>query len=433
MLNENKNRERVVVTGMGVVASNAHGLDAFASALRDGVSGVAADPSLLSYKFGCQVSAKPKNLDLLFSRYFDDYQLGQMNECISLGAVAAIDAMRDANLLSDQIAESDVDPLMGAVIGTGIGYLDYFGFEVCPRVVKGEVRRLGSATAGRSMISAISAHIGGLLGLGGPIVTTSCACATGTDAVVLAAEKIRLGIADRMLAGAAEAGGAMSWSGLESLKVLSHKYNDRPQLASRPMSASSSGLVPGSGAAMLVLESLSSALGRGAPIYAELLGGATTSGGMRRGGTMTAPSSEGVVRCIRLALRESQIDPRDVDYINGHLTGTMADGQELPNWSKALGSSIEEFPKINSTKSLLGHTLGASGAIEAVATILQLRDRFIHPSVNCEDLRPELALYAPSIVGELISDIDMTTAISASFGFGDVNSCLILRKWSDYE
>ena len=421
---------RVVITGMGVVAPNAHGLESFAKALKLGVSGVDVDPRLARLKFSCQVSATPKNLDQLFADYFDSYQLSQMNECISIAGVAALDAMQDAGILHRSSSADHFDIKTGAVIGTGIGYLETFGFGMVPQIISGDVRRLGSTAAGKVMVSAISAHLGGLLGLGGPVFTTSCACATGTDALILAAEKIRLGVCDRMLAGGAEGSGPMNWAGLESLRVLSNKHNDRPENASRPMSASSSGLVPGSGAGVLVLENLESARDRGAHIYAELLGGATTSGGLRNGGTMTAPSPEGVQRCIKSALSQSGISHRDIDYINGHLTGTVADSLELANWIQSFDIRPDELPFINSTKSLLGHTLGASGTIEVIATLLQMQHNFLHASVNCEDLRPDLKPFESRIVRELVTNVDIQTAISASFGFGDVNSCVALKKWS---
>jgi 3-oxoacyl-(acyl-carrier-protein) synthase len=152
-------------------------------------------------------------------------------------------------------------------------------------------------------------------------------------------------------------------------------------------------------------------------------------GGHRNGGSMTAPNPEGAQRCIRGALADANLDPGAIDAINGHLTATFADPHEIENWRKALGRSPEEFPYVNSTKSMIGHCLGAAGAIECVAAVLELDRGFLHPSINCEDLHPELEAYAGRIVRQYMDCPGLETVAKASFGFGDVNSCLIIRKW----
>ena len=157
------------------------------------------------------------------------------------------------------------------------------------------------------------------------------------------------------------------------------KFNDNPAAGSRPMSASACGFVPGSGGAMLLLEELETALARGARIYAEIIGGAVNSGGQRMGGSMTAPNPEGVKRCVRLAVADAGIDPAEVDAINGHLTATYADPVEVKNWAAALERTPDNFPYINATKSLVGHCLGAAGAIECVASVLQVYRDFCIP------------------------------------------------------
>lgn len=144
---------------------------------------------------------------------------------------------------------------------------------------------------------------------------------------------------------------------------------------------------------------------------------------------MTAPNPEGVKRCVRGAIAQAGIDPETIDAINGHLTATFADPYELKNWSEALGRSPENFPYINSTKSMIGHCLGAAGAIECVAVILQLYKGFIHPSLNCEDLHPDIAAFADKVPHTVIENPDLKIIAKAGFGFGDVNSCLIIKKW----
>jgi 3-oxoacyl-(acyl-carrier-protein) synthase len=221
------------------------------------------------------------------------------------------------------------------------------------------------------------------------------------------------------------------WGGFDSMRVLTRRFNDRPEEGSRPMSASASGFVPGSGAGALLLESLDSALARGAEIHAEIVGGFTNSGGQRAGGSMTAPNLAGIERCITGALVQAGIEPSEIDLISGHLTATAGDPGEISAWVRALGRSGENFPWINSLKSMVGHCLSGAGAIESVAAILQLKHQFVHPSLNCEDLHPDIAVHIdPERIPQTERSVDGIQYVAkASFGFGDVNSVIILRKF----
>ena len=317
----------------------------------------------------------------------------------------------------------------GAIIGTGVGGIDTIGERVVPLTNSGKVRRLGSTVVEQVMTSGVSAKVAGLLALGNQVTTNSSACSTGTEAIVEALYRLRRGDARRMLAGGAEGASPYVWSGFDAMRVLNRKSNDEPTRASRPMSATASGFVPGSGAGILILERLDSAVERGARIYAEVLGGHINCGGHRLGGSMTAPNPTGVQRCIRAAMVDSGITADQIDTINGHLTATFADPYEIKNWSAALGRDAKDFPLINSSKSLVGHALGAAGGLESVACVLQLHEQFIHGSANCEDLHPELLEYARSIVQQTI-DTDITIQAKASFGFGDVNTCVFFKRWS---
>jgi 3-oxoacyl-(acyl-carrier-protein) synthase len=238
-----------------------------------------------------------------------------------------------------------------------------------------------------------------------------------------------MGLAKRMIAGGSEGATPYIWGGFDAMRVMCRKYNDNPAAGSRPLSASACGFVPGSGAAMVVLEDLETALARGARIYAEVIGGAVNSGGQRMGGSMTAPNPEGVKRCIIAAVADGGIDPMEVDAVNGHLTATYADPIEVKNWAQALKRTPDNFPYINSTKSLIGHCLGAAGAIESVATVVQIYKGFIHPSINSEDVHPDIADYAAKIPQKCIELPQLKIIAKAGFGFGDVNSCLIFKKW----
>ncbi len=232
-----------------------------------------------------------------------------------------------------------------------------------------------------------------------------------------------------MLCGGAEAGTRYIWAGFDAMRVLARKWNDRPEEASRPLSASAGGFVPGAGAGALMLENLATAKARGARIYAEVLGGAINCGGHRAGGSMTAPNPEGVERCIREALVEAGIRADQVDLISGHLTATGADPREVAAWSRALERAPDDFPTLVSTKSLIGHTLGAAGAIESVAAALMLYGDFVHPSINCEDIHPEIADFEASVPHEPLEGVRNEVLMKASFGFGDVNACLAFQKW----
>jgi 3-oxoacyl-(acyl-carrier-protein) synthase len=246
----------------------------------------------------------------------------------------------------------------------------------------------------------------------------------------MAYERIAQGQAKRMLAGSCNDHGPYIWGGFDAMRVMAYKHNDAPQKASRPMSATANGFVPGSGAGALVLESLESALERNAPIYGEVLGGHINSGGQRQGGSMTAPNAVAVVHCIRQAIQQAGISPEAIDVIDGHLTATTKDASEVNSWCEALGREGEDFPYINSLKSMVGHCLSAAGAIECVGAVLELSEGFIYPSINCEDVDPEIAaLIAPEKIPQQLIHKDIHVIAKAGFGFGDVNACIIFKKF----
>jgi len=245
-------------------------------------------------------------------------------------------------------------------------------------------------------------------------------------------EYIQSGLAKRMLVGSGEYIDTYIFGTFDSMRVLARKFNDQPEHASRPMSASSCGFVPGSGAAALVLEDLDFALARGARIYAEVLGGAANSGGQRNGGTMTAPNPAGVTRCISDAINSAGIAPKDIDLISGHLTATMADKFEIQSWANALGRSGKDFPLTNSVKSMIGHCLSAAGSIESVACILQIVHGFVHPNINLEDPNPEiLSIVDAECLPTRMIKKEINIIAKANFGFGDVNACLIFSKFKN--
>jgi len=422
---------RVVITGLGVVAPNGVGLEAFERALRAGESGIRHIPILEELKFGCTVAGVPQGVDDVADRYFAEDELLAMNTSHRYGSIAAVDAWTDAGFERPDREDETVYWEAGAVLGTGIGGLDTIGDRLVPMVNAGKTRRVGSTMVEQIMGSGISARVAGLLALGNQVTANSSACSTGTEAIIEGYYRIRTGLAERMLCGGAEGSSHYIWSGFDSMRVLCRKHNDEPEKASRPMSASAAGFVPGSGAGVLHLESLESAQARGARIYAEVLGGALNCGGHRGTGSMTSPNPDSVRRCIVAAMGDAGIDGSEIDAIAGHLTATGADPKEIASWAAALGRGPGELPVITSTKSMIGHGLGAAGALESVAAILMLREGVVHPSINCEDVHEQIQPYGDSIAHTLREMPEMRTIIKAGFGFGDVNATAIFRKWSE--
>ena len=420
--------KRVVITGLGVVAPNALGLSDFKDAIFNGKSGIRYIEELEQLNFGCRVGGIPALTDEIKNIYFNELQQKMLQGSgLIYGAIAAKEAWLHAGL-DEHPTETDWET--GAVFGGG-----HCGIEVVRdgiyKVDDGNVKRIGSVLVQQTMESAISAYLGGLFGLGNQVSSNSSACSTGTEAILLGLERIRSGQAKRMLVGSCNSSGPYIWAGFDSMRVITRRQNDSPEQASRPMSATASGFVPGSGAGALVIESLESALERGATIYAEILGGHINSGGQRNSGSMTAPNVEGIERCIKAALKNAEIQATDIDAISGHLTSTMGDPGEIAAWTSSLGLKGKDFPYISSLKSMIGHCLSAAGSVESVATVLQLYNGFLHPSLNCEDLHPEIAnMIDPSCIpGEGLLLPELKIIAKASFGFGDVNSCVIFRKW----
>jgi 3-oxoacyl-(acyl-carrier-protein) synthase len=420
---------RVVITGLGIVAPNGVGLDAFTHAIKNGISGIKHNPELERLQFSCQISGTPEISDELKSAYFTELELRNFNSTgILYGVIAGIDAWKDAGLPIEHNETPDWDS--GTIFGTGTSGIEKFR-ESIYRIDNFETRKLGSTAVAQTMNSGVSAYLGGKLGLGNQVTTNSSACTTGTESILMAYERIKLGKAKRILAGSTSDSGPYIWGGFDAMKVCTFKHNQTPEEGSRPMSATASGFVPGSGAGALVLEDLETALARGARIYAEVLGGNVNSGGQRGLGTMTAPNAVAVQKCITDAMADAKITSEEIDAINGHLTATSKDGLEIQNWSKALNRKGIDFPYINSLKSMVGHCLSASGSVESVASVLQVYHGFIFPNINCEDLHPEITDYINSTkIPQQLIEKDITILAKASFGFGDVNGCVILKKYT---
>jgi len=420
--------KRIVVTGMGVVSPNGIGIPAFLNAIQNGISGVKFIPHYQELNLGCQLAGMPDFIWDDLKNYISEVSFyGLKGTNIGYGVVAALDAWTDSGMAYDT---DEPRWETGCVFGNSTADTEAMK-NVISRVDNKEAKKLGSRVVEQAMNSGVTSYITGCLGLGNKIVTNSSACATGTQAILMGYEYIKHGYAKRMVVGSTEHVDTYVYGAFDSMRVLSRKFNDRPEQASRPMSATAGGFIPGSGAGALILEDLDFALARNARIYAEVLGGSSNSGGQRLGGTMTAANSTGVIRCISEAMANSGISADQIDLISGHLTATNADTKEIQNWTKALNRSGEDFPLTNSLKSMVGHCLSAAGSIESVAAILQIVNSFVHPNLNLEDPNPEITnMVSIDCLPVKMIKKEVNIVAKANFGFGDVNSCIILSKFN---
>jgi 3-oxoacyl-[acyl-carrier-protein] synthase I len=425
-------KKRVVITGMGVVSPNATGTEDFREALIQGKSGIQYYAELAEADFRCQLAGKPKITDEAAEQFIKKHALTKLRSTgILYGCMAALEAWHDAGLEPVDKKSEAPDWDSGCIFGTGISGVEATLFGIRMMDAK-DIRKLGGRSAQQGMNSGVSAYIGGLLGLGNQVTTNASACSTGTEAVLEAYWKIKSGMVQRIIAGSTESNSPYIWAPFDSMQALAKDFNEQPEKASCPMSKHATGFVPAAGAGALVLEGLDTALLRNAKIYAEVLGGNINSGGQRGSGSMTMGNPEGVVRCITNALLASGIDAGNVDLISGHLTATGGDPNEVRSWAKALNRYGTQFPKINSVKSMIGHCLSGSGSVEIVACALQLYHQFIHPSLNTEELHPDIEqiIDKSCIPQTAVMDAGINIAAKISLGFGDVNACLILKKWN---
>jgi 3-oxoacyl-(acyl-carrier-protein) synthase len=419
---------RVVITGLGVVSPNGMGVPDFLHAIQNGVSGIKFIPQYKELRFNCQVSGLPEFEWEQLKNYITETSLyGLKGKGIAFGIKAALDAWMDAG---NEIVSEETLWETGCIFGSSVADTDVIKNAIT-RVDAKESKKLGSRVVEQIMNSGVTAYISGRLGLGNKIISNSAACATGTQAILMGYEYIKYGMAKRMVVGSSEYVDSYVFGAFDSMHILSRKFNDQPEKASRPMSMSAGGFVPGSGAGALILEDLDFALARNATIYAEILGASNNSGGQKNGGTMTALGSVGVIRCIQDALADAKTSAESIDLISGHLTATIADKLEIQNWVKALGRKGDDFPLINSLKSMIGHCLSAAGSIETVAAVLQIVHHFAHPNINLEDPNPEIIdLISANNLPTTMVNREINVVAKANFGFGDVNACLIISKYN---
>lgn len=432
-------KRRVVVTGLGVVAPNGVGLTAYREALKAGRSGIKWQEELNKLNFAAQIGGVPPLDEEAILKVLPETDYHKLSEAMVYAALAAIECARHSGVeidLRKGYQDRPVDWETGAIIGCGIGGMDAIFNELGPVMSEAQEQEPGRGTmpmgtdiVPKVMGSSVSVTVGKFLGLGGQTSTNSSACNTGTEAIFEGYKHIQAGFAESMFVGGAEGTHHAIWAGFDAMRdVLCSKYNEAPEKGSQPMGAGACGFVPSGGAGVLRLETLESAKKRGAPILCELISAYCNSGGQRDGGTMTFPNAEGVARCIRKVIENAGVAPERISLINGHLTSTTADPREINSWRKALGLPAERFPTIQATKSMIGHSLGAAGALESAAVVDQLANGYVHPSINCEEVHPEIRPVERSIPRK-VQERALDYVIKASFGFGDVNGCLLFKRW----
>jgi 3-oxoacyl-[acyl-carrier-protein] synthase II len=415
---------RVVVTGMGIVSPLGIGVEHVWRRLIEGQSGISAIQSFdvgdLPAKIAGEVPAGLRadgGLDL--AEWIPVKDVKKMDRFIQLGLVAAIQAVEDSGWMPE---DEEDRCATGVMIGSGIGGLQSI-YEASVQVHEGKVRRLSPFFIPSALINLVSGHVSIRYGFKGPNHSAVTACATGVHAIGDAARLISLGEADVMVAGGAEAAVcALGIGGFCASRALSTAFNNEPARASRPWDRDRDGFVMGEGAGVLVLEEYEHARKRGAKIYAEI-GGYGLSGDAHH---ITAPAEghDGAFRAMKAALRNGGVEPADIQYVNAHGTSTpLGDDLELSAVERFFGDNARSIA-MSSTKSATGHLLGAAGAIEAVFSILAIRDGVAPPTLNLEE--PS----RPSVIDRVAKEAQarpIKLALSNSFGFGGTNASVIFR------
>ncbi len=401
---------RVVVTGMGIVSCLGNDQDTVLESLKLGRSGIKFQPEYKELGFRSQVAGSIDiDLDSLIDRKLRRF----MGNASAYAYLAMKQAIEDSGLSEDQVSNVRT----GLIAGSG-GASSADIVETADILREKGVRRVGPYRVTRTMGSTVSACLATPFKIKGVNYSITSACATSAHCIGNAMEQIQLGKQDVIFAGGGE---ELHWSlsvMFDAMGALSSKYNETPEKASRAYDANRDGFVIAGGAGMLVLEDLEHAKARGAKIYAELVGYGATSDGY----DMVAPSGEGAVRCMQQAM--ATVDG-NIDYINSHGTSTPAgDIQELKAMKQTFG---EDMPPVSSTKSLTGHSLGATGVQEAIYSLLMMHNDFICASANIEELDPEAA--GLPVVTERKDNVELKRVMSNSFGFGGTNSTLVFEKF----
>ena len=407
---------RVVVTGLGIVSAIGNNKDEVLTSLKAGKSGISANADMVEHGFRSQIAGMP---DIDIAAHVDKRTLRFMGPGAAYAHIAMTQAIADAGLGEDDV----VNPRTGLVAGSGGPSTSAMFAAHQTALATGATKRIGPFAVPKCMGSTVSANLATAFKIKGINYSITSACSTSLHCIGNAAEQIMMGKQDVMFAGGGE---ELDWTLsclFDAMGAMSSKYNDTPEKASRAFDANRDGFVIGGGGAILVLEDLEHAKARGAKIYAEVTGYAATSDGH----DMVAPSGEGGERAMRLAL-DMLPEGRKVGYINAHGTSTpVGDVGEVEAVRRVFGDG--STPPISSTKSMTGHSQGATGAQEAVYCLLMLEHDFITPSINVDELDP--AIKPGEIATSLVENAGLDTVMTNSFGFGGTNGSMLLSKYRD--
>ncbi|MBM4288001.1 MAG: beta-ketoacyl-ACP synthase II [Deltaproteobacteria bacterium] len=430
------NLKRVVVTGMGVVSPLGNSVADSWENLVAGCSGIcrvsrfADDPAEFRARYQAPedfplIAGEVQDFDFkdLMARHKldlskEDLKLAKYTDAFTQYALtASYEALSQARL---QPAALDPERL-GAIIASGMGGVASWE-EAFQKFTEGGVKKVSPFMVPRLLPNLAAGNVSISIGAQGPNTALSSACAAGGQAIGAAFRSIQLGEADVMLAGGAEAAlTPLTLTGFYRMGALATGYNDRPEAASRPFDQGHAGFVMAEGAGIVVLEELTHALNRGAPILAELAGFGMCGDGHH----ITDPDLGGAMRCMRRALTDAGVEPQDIDYINPHATSTPVGDR---NEARAISRLFPHQPWVSATKSQTGHLLGAAGALEAIFTILSIKHGLIPPTLNLESMDPECAGIA--VVGAQPEKQEVRCALSNSFGFGGTNAALVFKHYN---
>lgn len=410
-------KPRVVVTGLGVITPLGIGTQSNWSALMEGKSGVGRTQAFDPTDYPSQISAEVKNF--VAQDHMDAKSIKQMDRFTQFAVAASFEAFKQSGLtITDENA-----PRVGTLVGTGIGGLIELE-ETHRKLLEKGPRRISPFFIPKMIANLASGQVSMALGAKGPNLCVVTACTTGTHAIGEAMKIIQRGDADVMIAGGTEACVTpLSVGGFSAMRALSTR-NDEPQKASRPFDKDREGFVMGEGCGVVVLESLEFAQKRGATILAEVIGYGLSSDAHHI--SAPAPEGAGAVQCMQNALKDANLAPNEVDYINAHGTSTeLNDKFETMAIKTVFGDHAFKL-KVSSTKSMTGHLLGAAGGVEAAYCVLMLQNQKVAPTINLDNPSPECDLdYVP----HKAQDYTMNVALSNSFGFGGTNGTLIFKKY----
>ncbi len=411
---------RVVVTGVGMITPLANTAEGTWQNFLKGKSGTGPLTQLDSKPFNSKVAAEVKQFDP--TRYMTLKDIKKTDIFVQFGVASAKMALADSKL---DLTKEDVHRV-GILVGSGIGGLRVIEEQHAQMMEKGP-GRISPFLIPMLIVNMAPGQISIALGLKGPCTCVATACATGSNAIGDAYKLIQRGEADVMFAGGTESCITnLGFGGFDAMKALS-THNEHPETASRPFDKTRSGFVMGEGCGIMIMEELEHAKKRGAKIYAEMAGYGMTSDASHI--TAPDPSGEGAARCMVNALKDAKIRPEEVDYINAHGTSTpLNDKVETLAIKKAFGEEAARKVRISSTKSMVGHLLGAAGAVEGVACVLAIRDQIVPPTINYKHPDPDCDLnYVPNEA----QACRVRVAMSNSLGFGGHNACIVFKAYQD--